>query len=150
MYFKEEHKDLFTLPKEYYLVQCISADFKMGAGIATQFNQYFNIKNKLINRYHNLAIQDWDKGNLGFCILEDKVFNLVTKRNYWLKSTYKTLQNSLLSMKNLIIKNNINKIAMPLIGCGLDRLEWNQVSQIIKDTFNDIDIEILICKKAED
>ena len=42
--------------------------------------------------------------------------------------------------------NNINKIAMPIIGCGLDRLEWNKVSQIIQDLFCDIDIEILVCK----
>lgn len=146
MYFKEEYKDLFTVPEDYFLVHCISADFGMGKGIVIKFNQYFDMKNKLINKYHNLAIEDWDKGNYGFCILEDRVFNLITKRNYWLKPTYKTLQNSLLSMKNLIIKNNINKIAMPLIGCGLDRLEWDQVSQIIKDTFNDIDIEILICR----
>ena len=146
MYFKEEIRDLFSVSNDYYLVHCISADFALGAGIAKQFNQYFNIKNKLINKYHNLAIQDWDKGNLGFSILEDRVFNLVTKRNYWLKPTYITLQNALLSMKKMIIKNNINKIAMPLIGCGLDRLEWDQVSQIIKDTFNDINIEILICR----
>ena len=49
-------------------------------------------------------------------------------------------------MKNYCIYNNINKIAMPLIGCGLDRLKWNRVSQMIKDIFNDTDIEIVICK----
>ena len=38
------------------------------------------------------------------------------------------------------------KIAMPVIGCGLDRLDWSKVSDIIKDVFSDTDIEILVCK----
>lgn len=36
MTYKEEYRDLFSAPDEYYFAQCISADFKMGAGIALQ------------------------------------------------------------------------------------------------------------------
>jgi hypothetical protein len=36
---------------------------------------------------------------------------------------------------------------MPIIGCGLDRLQWDKVSEIIKDVFKDTDIEILVCKQ---
>jgi hypothetical protein len=41
---------------------------------------------------------------------------------------------------------SIRKIAMPLIGCGLDRLDWNKVKDVIEDVFSDTDIEILVCK----
>ena len=34
MIYSEEQKDLFSVSDDYYLVQCISADFAMGAGIA--------------------------------------------------------------------------------------------------------------------
>jgi hypothetical protein len=34
MIYKCEERDLFGVPDSYYLVQCISADFAMGAGIA--------------------------------------------------------------------------------------------------------------------
>ena len=37
------------------------------------------------------------------------------------------------------------KIAMPKIGSGLDRLNWQDVEQIIKDVFADTDVEILVC-----
>lgn len=40
-----------------------------------------------------------------------------------------------------------NKIGMPLIGCGLDRLKWDKVSEIIKDVFADTDIEIVVCRR---
>lgn len=36
---------------------------------------------------------------------------------------------------------------MPVIGCGLDRLNWNDVSEQIKDVFADMDVEILVCKR---
>lgn len=54
-------------------------------------------------------------------------------------------------MKNFIVTNNkyakeqIQYLAMPKIGCGLDRLQWGKVREIIKDVFNDVNIEILVC-----
>jgi hypothetical protein len=47
MFYKEEKRDLFGVSDNYYLVQCISADFAMGAGIAVQFNKHFNVKENL-------------------------------------------------------------------------------------------------------
>lgn len=40
----------------------------------------------------------------------------------------------------------ITKLAMPLIGCGLDKLVWEQVKDVIEDVFEETDIEILICR----
>ena len=48
-------------------------------------------------------------------------------------------------MKEQIVEKNITKLAMPKIGCGLDKLKWNNVRCIIKDIFKDLDIEIKIC-----
>lgn len=47
----------------------------------------------------------------------------------------------------LFFDGMVTKLAMPKIGCGLDILEWNKVSEIIKDVFKDTDIEILVCVK---
>lgn len=148
MVYQERIKDLFSVGDDYYLVQCISADFKMGKGIAVKFNEWFNIKNILTSRYVNwLRYWDYPKATHGDCLLEGRVFNLVTKRNYWQKPTYETMENALKGMKTLCENNGVKKLAMPLIGCGLDRLEWEKVSEIIQDTFKDTDIEILVCKQ---
>lgn len=87
MTYKEEKRDLFTVPENYYLVQCISADFAMGAGIAVQFNKHFNTKNNLKSRYGNLTAQ-WDKQN-GLTVQDGRVFCLVTKKFYWEKPSKK-------------------------------------------------------------
>ena len=41
---------------------------------------------------------------------------------------------------------DITKLAMPKIGCGLDRLQWDKVYDIICDVFKDTDVDILICE----
>lgn len=151
MKYEEKIVDLFSVDDSYYLAHCISADFGMGAGIAVQFNNRFGMKRKLQVKYPDfLKTFDYQTtfcGKSASCILEDKVFNLVTKRNYWNKPTYSSLQAALCSMKDVCISKKINKVAMPLIGCGLDKLEWEKVSQIIKNIFADTDIEILVCKQ---
>lgn len=35
---------------------------------------------------------------------------------------------------------------MPLIGAGLDQLDWDITLEFIKELFNGDDIEILICR----
>lgn len=135
MIIKEEKRNLFTVDNKYYLAHCISADAKMGAGIAIQF----------VNKYPNLKHLKQSKNHISQCILIDKVFNLITKEKYYEKPTYNSLEESLYNMKVLCNNNNIKYIAMPKIGCGLDQLEWIKVKEIIYKVFIDTDIEILIC-----
>lgn len=149
MIYKEETRDLFSVSEDYFFAQCISSDFAMGKGIATEFNNRFDIKNKLKDKYGSYVHIWEDASDRGFCVQEGKVFNLITKQFYWQKPTYQTIECALRMMKTLC-SSKVKKIAMPLIGCGLDRLEWNKVSDIIKKIFKDSDIEILICIKEDD
>ena len=147
MIYKEEIRDLFSVPEEYYLAHCISADFGMGQGIVVEFNKRFDMKRKLQNKYPDY-INEWHHRQLTFnCILEDRVFNLITKERYFHKPTYDSLYGAVNLMKFICIQNNITKIAMPVIGCGLDRLSWNRVSEIIKEIFKDTNVDILVCKQ---
>lgn len=151
MQYEEKIIDLFTVDESYHLAHCISADFGMGAGIAVEFNKRFNMKNLLMSKYPTF-LHDYDyQINVlcknGCCIKEGRVLNLVTKRCCWNKPTYESLKASLVSMKDICKSKGINKVAMPLIGCGLDKLEWDKVSQIIKNVFEDTDVEILVCKQ---
>ena len=100
------------------------------------------MKNKLQTKYGSYL----SRYTNGDCILEDRVFNLITKPQYWSKPTYTSIRNALLSMKDMCKGHKVTKVAMPVIGCGLDRLEWDKVSEIIKEVFDDMDIEILVCK----
>lgn len=144
MIFNEVQKDLFTVPQGYYLAHCISGDYALGAGIAKAFDQVYNMRFKLHRDY---AIPNGEKyANVGRALLVDNVFNLVTKQRCFHKPTYDTLYETLVDMKEQCENFDIEKIAMPLIGCGLDRLDWEQVKDVIEDVFGETDIEILVCK----
>ena len=148
MTYKEEKRDLFTLDDSYYLAHCISADFKLGAGIAVEFDKRFGMKKKLSELVpwgNNEKFWDANKANHGYCLRVDNVFNLVTKRNYWNKPTLQTMKNALVNLRDLYCYYSSVKIAMPKIGCGLDRLNWDDVSTLIQEVFKDTDVEILVC-----
>lgn len=152
MEWKEVEGNLFDYEKTHYLAQCISSDFKMSKGIATEFVNRYNLKELLLDKYKDILPNIWSD-QYPLCDLtkfEDTkgVFNLITKKKFSNKPTYKTLTNSLEEMKKLV-KELIDssdekiKIAMPKIGSGLDRLEWDKVKNIVLDVFKDVDVEIL-------
>ena len=141
MVYREIYGDLFQVDKKYYLAHCISADFALGKGIAVEFNKRYDMKRKLCNQF--LVNGDcWPT-----CYMIDNVFNLVTKEKYWHKPTYQTLRAALVDMRKHIERYDIKYVAMPMIGSGLDRLEWFKVSEIIKDVFKNTDVEILVVRR---
>lgn len=148
MIHKEEKRDLFSVPDDYYLAHCISADFALGKGIAVEFNKRFNMRQKLKDEFLNFIDEYMHQYNLDAeCIVIDRVLNLVAKERYYQKPTYNSMKQALEMMKVVCKANDIHKVAMPKIGCGLDRLEWDKVSEIIQDVFKDTDIEILVCMR---
>ena len=146
MIFKEINGDLFESDEKYTLVHCISADCDMGKGIAKTFDSKMPQMKKLLKstiRENNM------KGYFAILYLDDirNVINLITKERYWHKPTYSSLKASLLSAKKIAIRYDIKYLAMPVIGCGLDRLQWSKVSAMIKEIFADTDVEIVVYHK---
>lgn len=136
---REIKKDLFKMSEDYHLAHCISSDAKMGAGIAVEFNKRFKL---------NVLRKRAEEGNLhiGSCHLIGRILNLITKDKFWHKPTYESLTRAVVAMRTICMQENIKKLAMPEIGCGLDRLQWGKVKEIIENTFIDTDIEIVVCR----
>lgn len=143
MILNEEKGNLFKLDKgKYAFVHCISLDCEMDKGIAKTFAKEFKglktfckcevEKNKLttpsIIMYYN--------NNL------DMVFNLITKNNYWGKPTYENITKCIEEMADVCRECKAKYLAIPRIGCGLDKLEWSKVKDIIIKNFKDQDITI--------
>lgn len=144
----EQYVDIFTIPKtikdkKVYLAHCVSADLAMGAGIAVQFNKEYHIKETL-----DIYWPDHPEIlNYPSCFMVDRVFNLVTKERYWHKPTYATMEAALHKLADLCKKHDAKYLAMPRIGCGLDKLSWPSVKMLIHNAFSGMDINIFICVK---
>lgn len=138
--FSEVQGDLLSAPHGWALVHCISADYALGAGVAKQIDEQYGMKEKLWQIY-----DAWDYKSMGPAALPVMdVYNLITKEKCYEKPTLKTLEEALIDLRRLIENDGINKLAMPRIGCGLDRLNWEDVRQLILDVFRDTRVTILV------
>ena len=140
MEYKLIQDDVFN-HKDCYYAHCISRDYALGAGIAVEFDKRYDMRNRLLK----LAEEKTETLDEKYIEVEN-VFNLITKEKYWQKPSYKSLEESLLEMKEKLSKNkNIKKLVIPKIGCGLDRLSWDKVEPMVQEIFKDLDIEIVVC-----
>lgn len=132
--------DLFAGNSES-IAHCVSEDFEMSLGIAKIF------KNKFGN-VENLLNQEKKVGQTAYIIYENKfIFYLVTKKRYFNKPSYKSLKNCLIDMREIMLINGIKSLDIPKIGCGLDKLVWEQnskfcVKNIIDEVFQNTEIDI--------
>ncbi|XP_026188014.1 ADP-ribose glycohydrolase OARD1 isoform X2 [Mastacembelus armatus] len=132
--------DLFSCPEDEALAHCISEDCRMGAGIAVQFKQ----------KFRRVAELKGQKKKMGQCAVLDSDGRFV----YYLekasqKPTYHSLTLSLEDMKSHCVENGVTRISMPRIGCGLDRLKWARVSEILEQVFNNTNISITVYSLPE-
>lgn len=148
MIYKEEKRDLFSVPDTYYVVQCISADFEMDTETAMQFNNCFHTKEHLQHIYADFGgnyLPFWNAGNPRSTVIRDgRVINLVTKQRYFQKTNDDAMARALYDLRALCQKEGIHKLAIPKSGFVQDGMPWNEVSGITKRVFDKADVEILI------
>lgn len=159
---KELQKDIFEWIEEnkkdnvIFLCHCISSDWALGAGFAKEVQKRFQEREFLA---HTPGFRsDWQ--GRGFSLITTHptlqevecnfyICNLVTKEKYWQKPTYTTLEQALNSAKKTILAiQNIRgkkvKIVMPKIGCGLDKLSWGNVKEMIVQ-WAGFDLDVTVC-----
>ncbi|XP_072212317.1 ADP-ribose glycohydrolase OARD1 isoform X1 [Excalfactoria chinensis] len=130
--------DLFSCPPTDALAHCISEDCRMGAGIAVLFKKKFGGVQELLD-------QQKKTGEVAVLQRDDRyIYYLITKKKVSHKPTYEDMRKSLEAMKTHCLNNGVTDVSMPKIGCGLDRLDWDKVSAILGEVFEDTDIKITV------
>ena len=153
----ELHENLFQVvtcnniaQERCIVMHCISSDLAMGAGIAVAIEETFKVKEHWPSKLPE-RLKGWHReGYSVFVTGENKqiVCNLITKEKYWQKPTLETLEQALNDAKTTLdslseIGMNVpKKIVMPRIGCGLDKLNWNEVKPLIEQFFKDYEITV--------
>lgn len=73
------------------------------------------------------------------------IYYLITKEYSYNKPTYQSLTAAIEKLRNYVVKHGVKKLAIPRIGCGLDKLDWVIVKDIIKHIFKDVGCMIKVC-----
>ena len=125
------------LDSDESIAHCVSVEFKLAAGIARKKTA---IPNEKI--YFKLC----QKKVLWLQIIEKphRFVYMRTKKRYFHKPTYKALRASLLALKGHAETNNVTRISMPRIGCGLDQLDWQKVKDMIQDVFHGSTVQVTV------
>ena len=128
------------------IAHCISADAKMSKRFAETFCRRVDGLREYCQRAKTTrgsALRYWDRESNNF------IYNLVTKSKFFEKPTLDNLRISLENIRGHALLNNITKISMPKIACGLDKLQWTHVFKLLQDTFTYSGIQIQIITKGE-
>ena len=78
------------------------------------------------------------------------VYNLITKANHYEKPTIDTIETTPLAMRDHALGLNFCCIAMPKIACGLDGMDWREISFLIEQTFKNSGITIYVYTSKDD
>lgn len=148
-------QDITKLSGNCVICHCISADATMGAGAALALVRKYPDLKSTVQSVLKTTHLDTSVGHVVFyadSYSHTLVANMVTKQNYWDKSTtmpsghyLKNLKECLENVRNVMDGLNEKKLVMPKIGCGLDRCAWGDVLQLIDEVFGNSDIEITVC-----
>lgn len=134
---REIQGDLFDHTEGRVPVHCIAADHRMGAGIAVPMAKKYNLHalmdKEVLLRYPR-------------CYYIGGVMNLVTKKLSYHKPSYVDFEAAVGELRKQCVQNNITKLVMPRIGCGLDRLEWDRVLPVLERELSEFDV--LVCVRA--
>ena len=143
MKFEEKVMDILEVPNKYFIVHASSCDLDMSSGLAKILDNSYDlvdgIKRKINwneNYFHEL---------LGDSILFNKVYTLFVKENSYDKVTSENLKSAILNLRDMVEDEGVHFLAFPTICCGNMGMKWTEVKKIIKSTFYDTDVEILIC-----
>ena len=155
--------DAYT-KEDVVFAHCIASDFGMYGGIATQFIKHFDMKTKLLEWSEINSISTSNCSNcysspfvkinvltrpslIGKAVKIDNTYNLITKELTGSLPTLKTLESALVDLKVQMSNNDEHYLAIPdMIGCGIDRLDRNQVIGIIRSVFLFSDITVYAVK----
>lgn len=139
MKYTEVKGNLFNADRNYVLAHCISANCRMEAGIATQFVR----RNPRMRE--SLLAKSPKVGDVLFYHSEkDRVFNMITKEKHYDKPTREDFNKTIVKLKEEMIENEFHHLAIPLIGSGLDKLNWTITEEFIMKEFADTGIEIKV------
>lgn len=162
-------KKLQIPSKSMVLAHCIASDFGMYGGIARQFVERYDMKNRLfeyaisenitpewksiqqpyirVSRTREAGAIKCYTSLIGKAIKIDNVYNLVTKDLTSSLPTIQALKSALDNLRQQMLSNKEQYLIIPdMIGCGIDSLSRDDVIATIESVFQNTNIEVVAVK----
>nr|QQM16332.1 putative replicase [Tohsystermes virus] len=119
------------------IMHCVSRDGKLSAGFALLVRKDHEFIGNFDFKFDELV-------NVSFGDSGRKYYHLVTKSRYFEKPSYKSVRKALDKLLVRLLIDNVKKIVLPRIGCGLDGLSWVLVKKMLKEVFFSTGISLYV------
>ena len=141
--YTELNKDLFDFPAYYFLSYGVPADLSLGSETARRLNLYYHFVESISNNF--------EMRKAGETYLYHNLFILLISNRKFAPITMDTLESCIKELALYCINEEIHYLAMPRIGSGKGKLDWEDVRSMIIRTFNEtIKESIKNCNCDED
>ena len=121
------------------LAHCVSRDLKMFKGLAKSFKETWP------DHIDQLKKMYLHVGQIGAIKVKGRfIYHLITKERCTDQPKYFDLRQTLFELKQHMLANNVKKVALPKIGCGMNRLSWPDVKTMMEEVFWDTNIKITV------
>ncbi|MEI3796511.1 MULTISPECIES: macro domain-containing protein [unclassified Chitinophaga] len=142
-YLKEGN--IFNIPGVSNYAHGCNCAGAMGKGIAVQFKEKFPemyLQYKKLCRSGTFTLGEVFMYNYG----DGRVFNLGTQQSWTTKAEISAVNVAIGKMLQLAAENQVTQIALPKIGAGLGKLDWESVKRVINEratTYPEIDLFVV-------
>lgn len=118
--------DLLEAPAHCVLAHCISADLKMGAGVALTIQERYQQRQDIMERPHEVGSAVWTARGR-------RVVHLVTKDHFRDQPDLASLELCLHNLREELLARCCYHLAIPEIGCGRDGLCLPDVLHLVRE-----------------
>jgi hypothetical protein len=133
--FVEVPMNLLTVPQGWLVCFATDSDVSVGVGLPKLMNDTYHLEKQLSG-------ETYDPGTavfFGNCVA------LVVKESCYDNASETYLEEALADLRKQCLTNGFDRVAMPKICTGNNGLTWKVVKKMIKETFKDTGIFVMIC-----
>lgn len=126
-------------------VNCVGV---MGAGVALAFKQRYPDMFKEYQRDCKDGRVKPGTMHIWKSLGGDWIINFPTKRDWREPSRYEDIADGLADLRSYLDGLGHVTVALPALGCGHGGLDWNRVSEMIRDKLEGVDAHVLVFEPA--
>lgn len=134
VFVRDLNADLLSMPVYYNIAHCIPADFTVYGATAQRINDVYDLVDLIKHDY-----MDWEvRPNVGDVNYLKNVFTLFATPKKYARPSMEDLRKCVANLAQECVDLGIMHLAMPRIGCGHNKLKWDEVKDMICEEFEKV------------
>ena len=137
VFVRELKEDLLSMPVYYNIVHCIPADLTVHGITAQRIEAVYDLVNLLKHDYMDWKVRP-DVGDVNYL---KNVFTLFVTPKKYARPSMEDLRKCVANLAQECVDLGIMHLAMPRIGCGHNKLNWDEVKDMICEEFKKVYVD---------